>query len=76
MTLEELRAGPVVAVDVNAGHLDAAVIAADGNVVGAPFTVPLELAPGPSGAAHRAILTIARWLGTVYVREVVDASLL
>ena len=46
--LEELRAGAVVAVDVNAGHLDAAVITADGNVAGTPFTVPLELAGRPA----------------------------
>jgi hypothetical protein len=43
VTLEELRAGAVVAVDVNAGHLDAAVITADGNVAGTPFTVPLVI---------------------------------
>jgi hypothetical protein len=43
--LEELRAGAVVAVDVNAGHLDAAVITADGNVAGTPFTVPLAGRP-------------------------------
>jgi hypothetical protein len=48
VALEELRAGAVVAVDVNAGHLDAAVIAADGNVAGTPFTVPLELAGLPA----------------------------
>jgi hypothetical protein len=48
VTLEELRVGAVVAVDVNAGHLDAAVIAADGNVTGTPFTVPLELAALPA----------------------------
>jgi hypothetical protein len=34
VTLEELQAGTVVAVDVNAGHLDAAVITADGNDAG------------------------------------------
>jgi hypothetical protein len=48
VTLEELQAGAVVAVDVNVGHLDAAVIAADGNVAGTPFTVPLELAGLPA----------------------------
>ena len=48
VTLEELQAGAVVAVDVNAGHLDAAVIAADGNVAGTPFTIPLELAGLPA----------------------------
>jgi hypothetical protein len=44
VTLEELRAGTVVAIDVNAGHLAVAVVAADGNVIGAPFTVPMDLA--------------------------------
>jgi hypothetical protein len=43
-SLEQLRAAPVVAVDVNAGHLAVAVAAADGNVLGEPFTIPLELA--------------------------------
>ncbi|HEX6451528.1 MAG TPA: transposase [Trebonia sp.] len=43
-TLDELRLHPVVAADVNAGHLAVAVVAADGNVLGTPFTVPLNLA--------------------------------
>jgi hypothetical protein len=46
--LEELRKYPVVAVDVNAGHLAVAVIAADGNVLGTPATVPLDLAGLPA----------------------------
>jgi hypothetical protein len=46
--LGELRRHPVVAVDVNAGHLAVAVVAPDGNVVGAPFTVPLDLAGLPA----------------------------
>jgi hypothetical protein len=50
LTLQELRAHPVVAVDVNAGHLAVAVVAADGNVLGAPDTVPLELAGLPAAA--------------------------
>jgi hypothetical protein len=33
----------VVAVDLNAGHLGAAVVAPDGNVLGVPFTVPLVI---------------------------------
>ena len=44
-SLDELRACPVVAVDVNHGHLAAAVIAADGNVLGVPATIAL----GPAG---------------------------
>jgi IS605 OrfB family transposase len=47
-SLDELRAAPVVAVDVNHGHLAAAVIAPDGNVLGAPATIPLGLAGLPS----------------------------
>jgi hypothetical protein len=46
--LAELRAHPVVAVDLNAGHLAVAVVAPDGNVAGVPFTVPLDLAGRPA----------------------------
>jgi hypothetical protein len=49
-SLDELRASPVVAVDVNAGHLAVAVAAPDGNVLGTPFTIPLELAGLPATA--------------------------
>jgi hypothetical protein len=38
----------VVAVDVNAGHLAAAAVAADGNVIGTPATIGLDLAGLPS----------------------------
>jgi hypothetical protein len=47
-TLDDLKAAPVVAVDVNVGHLAVAVVAPDGNVTGTPFTVPLELAGLPA----------------------------
>ena len=50
VTLDELRRHPVVAVDVNAGHLAVEVLSPDGNAVGAPFTVPVELAGLPAGA--------------------------
>jgi len=46
--LDGLRQHPVVAVDVNHGHLAAAVIAADGNILGTPATIPLDLAGLPS----------------------------
>jgi IS605 OrfB family transposase len=46
--LEGLRQHPMVAIDVNHGHLDAAVIAADGNVLGTPATIGLDLAGLPS----------------------------
>jgi len=47
-SLDDLRASPVMAADVNHGHLAAAVIAPDGNVLGAPATVGLDLAGLPS----------------------------
>jgi IS605 OrfB family transposase len=47
--LNELRQHPAVAVDVNHGHLDAAVLAPDGNILGAPATIGLGLAGLPSG---------------------------
>jgi len=57
-----LRAYPVVAVDVNAGHLAVAVVAPDGNVLGVPFTVPLDLAGLPAasrdGRLRNAISTL------------------
>ena len=43
VSLDELRQHPVLAVDVNAGHLAAAVVDASGNPVGTPVTVPLDL---------------------------------
>jgi len=46
--LDGLRQHPVVAVDVNHGHLAAAVIAPDGNILGAPATIGLDLAGLPS----------------------------
>jgi IS605 OrfB family transposase len=47
-SLSELRQAPVVAVDVNAGHLAVAVVTPDGNILGVPFTVPLDLAGLPA----------------------------
>ncbi len=48
--VRELRAAPVVAVDVNAGHLAVAVLASDGNLIGVPFTIRLPLAGLPATA--------------------------
>ena len=48
MPLEELRRHPVVAVDVNHGHLAVAAVAPDGNVLGAPATIGLDLAGLPA----------------------------
>jgi hypothetical protein len=47
-TLDELRAHPVVAVDVNDGHLAVAVLDPHGNPVGAARTMPLLLAGLPA----------------------------
>jgi hypothetical protein len=48
LSLDDLRAFPVIAVDVNAGHLAVAVVAPDGNVTREPFTIPLPLAGLPA----------------------------
>jgi hypothetical protein len=48
LALGDLRGHPVVAVDVNISHLAVAVVAADGNLLGPPRTVPLELAGLPA----------------------------
>jgi IS605 OrfB family transposase len=47
-SLGELRQHPVVAIDVNHGHLAAAVIAPDGNILGTPATIGLDLAGLPA----------------------------
>jgi hypothetical protein len=60
--LDELRQAPVVAVDVNVGHLAVAVVVPDGNVIGTPFTVPLDLPGLPAtqrdGRVRAAISTL------------------
>jgi IS605 OrfB family transposase len=43
-SLDELRRQPVVAVDVNHGHLAVATVAIDGNILGTPATIGLDLA--------------------------------
>ena len=65
--LQELRRHPVVAVDVNAGHLAVAVLTRDGNPAGAPATLPLDLAGLPASqrdgrlrAAVSALIDTAR----------------
>jgi hypothetical protein len=65
--LDELRRHPVVAVDVNHGHLAMAAVAPDGNVLGTPVTIPLDLAGRPAStrdgrlrAAISALIAAAR----------------
>jgi hypothetical protein len=43
-SIDELRAGPVLGVDLNAGHLACCVLDGSGNPVGDPVTIPLETA--------------------------------
>ncbi len=69
-TLQQLRAYPVVAVDVNAGHLAVAVLDPHGNPVGTPATIPLILAGLPAAtrdarlrAAISQLITAARQHG-------------
>ena len=61
-SLHELRRHPVVAVDVNVGHLAAAVVAADGNILGTPAIIGLDLAGRPAmtrdGRLRAAITTL------------------
>ena len=68
--LEELRTYPVVAVDVNAGHLAAWALIPDGNPAGPPVTIPLALAGLPAStrdgrirAAASTLIAIARQHG-------------
>ena len=68
--LKELRAHPVVAVDVNAGHLAAWALTPDGNPAGPPVTIPLALAglsastrDGRIRAAVTSLIAIARERG-------------
>lgn len=42
-SLDQLRRGPVVALDLNVGHLAAAVLDCYGNPIGVPTTIPLSL---------------------------------
>ena len=47
-SLEDLRAKPVLAIDVNAGWLAAMVVEASGNPLRGPITIPLEVAHLPT----------------------------
>ena len=47
-SLDALRAWPVIAVDLNAGHLAVVVVTPDGNITGTPVTIPLQLAGLPA----------------------------
>jgi hypothetical protein len=66
-SLEDLRGRPVLAVDLNCGHLAAWVITPDGNPSGPPVTIPLDLDHLPASqrdgrlrAAITTLISIAR----------------
>jgi hypothetical protein len=48
VALEDLRQAPVLAVDLNHGHLDAWTVTPDGNPAGPPVTIPLVLSGLPA----------------------------
>ena len=62
--LENLRRVPVLAVDLNHGHLDAWTVTPDGNPAGPPVTIPLVLAGLPAsqrdGRLRAAICELTR----------------
>ena len=69
-TLEELRAHPVLAVDLNHGHLAVHGVTPDGNPAGPPVTIPLVLSGWPASqrdgrlrAAISAVIGLARQRG-------------
>ena len=69
-TLEELRVGPVLAVDLNHGFLAAHAVTPDGNPAGPPVTIPLPLSGLPASqrdgrlrAAISAVIGLARQRG-------------
>ena len=69
VSLDELRQHPVVAIDVNHGHLAVAVIAADGNVLGVPATSGLDLAGLPSATRDGHLRgAISELIGTAKAR--------
>jgi hypothetical protein len=78
-SLDALRASPVIAVDVNAGHLAVAVVTPDGNVTGTPVTIPLELAglqaPTRDGRVRAAVSSLIATAKTAGARAVVIENL-
>ena len=68
--LEDLRRAPVLAVDLNHGHLAVWAVTPDGNPAGPPVTIPLVLAGLPASqrdgrlrAAISAVIALARQRG-------------
>jgi len=78
-SVDELRAAPVLAVDLNHGHLAALAITPDGNLAGPPVTIPLTLAGLPAsrrdGRLRAAISTLTRLARQLGCRAVVIEDL-
>ena len=69
-SLDELRAHPVLAVDLNHGHLAVWAVTPDGNPAGPPVTIPVVLAGLPASqrdgrlrTAISAVIGLARERG-------------
>ena len=77
--LDRLRQHPVLAVDLNHGHLAAWAITPDGNPAGPPVTIPLTLAGLPSatrdGRLRTAISSLTRLARQLGCRAVVIEDL-
>jgi hypothetical protein len=78
-SLEELRHDRAVAVDLNAGHLDAWVLDPSGNPVGVPHTIPLELDGLPAstrdGRLRAAVAAIIRLAKANHCRSIMVENL-
>jgi hypothetical protein len=73
-SIDELRTGPVLGVDLNADHLAACVLDGSGNPVGDPITIPVDTAGLPATrrdgrvrAAITALLDAATYAGCTAV---------
>ena len=77
--VEELRAAPVLAVDLNYGHLAAWAVTPDGNPAGPPVTIPLVLGGLPAsqrdGRLRDAISSLIRIAGQRGCRAIVIEDL-
>jgi hypothetical protein len=77
--LDGLRQHPVLAVDLNHGHLAAWAITPDGNPAGPPVTIPVDLAGLPSatrdGRLRAAISSLTRLASQLGCRAVVIEDL-
>ena len=78
-SLGQLRAAPVLAVDLNHGHLAAWAVTPDGNPAGPPMTIPAGLAGLPasqrSGRLRAAISSLTRLARQLGCRAIVIEDL-